>query len=44
MGISTDDRECIPTFEKLQYFFTCAWDRQSAAETSLALFRAMDDE
>lgn len=44
MRISTTNKDCMPTPEKLQYFFPCVWDRQSAAETSLALFSVMYDE
>ena len=42
MGISSTEKKCITTCEKLQ-FFMCAWDSQSADGTSLALFSASNE-
>ena len=38
-GISSPEKSCNNTREKIRYFFTCVWYRQSAADTSHA-FRA----
>ena len=37
IGISTTEKSRITTREKLSSFFTCVWDSQSAACTSLAV-------